>query len=262
MTETDERARAEQLERSFAGKVSWGLPATSVAAAIGVGIGFGVGPAILVLAAGALVGVIALLWASVRTLGGDAPLAEGLAAAAAMRGSVSHAGERKRRVLRALKDLELEHSVGKIDDADYAEISARYREQAKEILREMDVEVEPLRARAEEVARKHLEKRGVELSRDKAGRAPPAAPVPDEPREGILAGKVSPPGRASCARCETSNEPDAEFCKKCGARLARLPCKSCAASNEPDAEFCKKCGASLASGGSELDPGLSEAKDG
>ena len=77
MKESDERARADDIERTLAGKASWGLPAATVAGAIGVGIVFGVGPAILVLAAGALVGVIALLWASLRTLGGDAPLAEG-----------------------------------------------------------------------------------------------------------------------------------------------------------------------------------------
>src|SRR5271163_42688 len=120
MTESDERARAEDIERSLAGKASWGLPAATVAAATVVGVVFGVGPAILVLAAGALVGVIALLWASLRTLGGEAPLAEGLVAAAAMREKVSDTAERKQRVLRALKDLELEHSVGKIDDEDFA----------------------------------------------------------------------------------------------------------------------------------------------
>jgi RNA polymerase subunit RPABC4/transcription elongation factor Spt4 len=26
-------------------------------------------------------------------------------------------------------------------------------------------------------------------------------------------------GNRACARCETVNDPDAEFCKKCGAKL-------------------------------------------
>jgi ribosomal protein L40E len=244
MTETEERARAEHLERDLASKASWALPGATLISAIGVGIGFGVGPGILVLAAGALVGVIGLLWASLRTLGGDAPLAEGLVAATAMREKVSNAGERKRRVLRALKDLELEHSVGKIDDDDYAEISARYREQAKEILREMDVEIEPLRSKAEALARAHLDKLGV--SRDKPEGA--KKPAPD-------AGGAA---RVVCARCETSNEPDAAFCKKCRAKLGRIACSSCATSNEPDATFCKKCGTSL---GGDSAGDVSEAKD-
>jgi ribosomal protein L40E len=237
MTEIDERARAEDLERSLAGKVSWALPAATVVTSVGVGIAYGVGPAILVLAAGALVGVIGLLWASLRTLGGDAPLAEGLVAAASGRESLSHVGARKRRVLRALKDLELEHSVGKIDDEDYAEISGRYRDQAKAILREMDVEIEPLRSKAEALAVAHLKKVG--LAKGKRAAKAPASPVVTE--ETAPASSL----RLACARCETSNEPDAEFCKKCGARLARISCPSCSTSNEPDATFCKKCGTSL-----------------
>jgi hypothetical protein len=245
MTETDERARAEHLERDLASKASWALPGATLISAVGVGIGFGVGPGILVLAAGALVGVIGLLWASLRTLGGDAPLAEGLVAASAMREKVSNAGERKRRVLRALKDLELEHSVGKIDDEDYAEISARYRDQAKAILREMDVEIEPLRSKAEALARTHMEKRGV------LGSQPEAAVDKRAPES-------SGSSRVECAHCATSNEPDAAFCKKCRARLARIACSACATSNEPDATFCKKCGTSL---GAEGASNLSEAKD-
>jgi hypothetical protein len=267
MTETDDRANAEQLERTLASRASWGLPAVTILSAIGVGLGFGVGPAILTLAAGALVGVIGLLWASLRTLGGDAPLAEGLATAAAMREDVSHLAERKRRVLRALKDLELEHSVGKIDDEDYAEISARYREQAKALLREMDVEIEPLRPKAEAIVRTHLEKRGL-LSGKRRGenvaeREGNAAPRPDDDPE--VGSPPSPtisarPARLSCPHCEASNEPDATFCKKCRARLARQACSSCATSNEPDATFCKKCGASLGSAGSEPGAAVTEAK--
>ena len=85
MSEADERARGDDLERALARTMAWGLPAGTVLVAIGVGVVFGVGPAILVLAAGALVAVIGLLWASLRTLGGDAPLAEGLVTAVAMR---------------------------------------------------------------------------------------------------------------------------------------------------------------------------------
>jgi hypothetical protein len=242
MTESDERERAENIERSLAGKASWGLPVATVAGAAVVGVVFGVGPGILVLAAGGLVGVITLLWASLRTLGGDAPLAEGLVEAAATRETGSDVAERKRRVLRALKDLELEHSVGKIDDEDYAEISGRYREQAKGILREMDVQVEPMRPKAEALVRAHLAKRGLVNGKpeDRAGKAPEGEPV--EANSPATAG-----ARRVCARCDTSNEPDAAFCKKCRGRLSRVACASCATSNEPDAAFCKKCGASLGS---------------
>jgi ribosomal protein L40E len=261
MTETDERANAEQLERALASKASWALPGLTLLVSIGVGVGFGVGPAILVLAAGALVSVIGLLWASLRTLGGDAPLAEGLVTAAAMREDVSRLAERKRRVLRALKDLELEHSVGKIDDEDYAEISARYREQAKGLIREMDIEIEPLRPRAEAIARAHLEKRGVVTGKGVA-KDPLVQDAQEE--DAAIAASVSRPApareRVACAHCAASNEPDAEFCKKCRARISRVVCPSCATSNEPDATFCKKCGASLGQDGHAKNDTVTEAK--
>src|SRR5580704_5678710 len=101
MTDTDDRARADEVERTLASTTAWAIPAATAAAAMGVGVLFGVGPAILVLASGALVGVIAFLWASLRTLGGDAPLPEGLVAAGSARHDVSSADERKRRTLRA-----------------------------------------------------------------------------------------------------------------------------------------------------------------
>jgi hypothetical protein len=210
MNETDDRARTDEVERTLARTTAWVIPAATVAAALGVGQMFGVGPAILVLASGALVGVIALLWASLRTLGGDAPLPEGLVAAGAARHDVSNAEERKRRTLRALKDLEHEHSIGKIDDADYELISTRYREQAKAILRELDVQIEPMRAEAEEIARAHLSKKGLV-----AGASESAA----EPAREAPTAKVEAAPRLACPKCETSNEPDATFCKKCGARL-------------------------------------------
>jgi hypothetical protein len=251
MSEKDERAASDELERSLARTMSWALPGATVLGAILVGLLFGIGPAILVLAAGALVGVIGLLWASLRTLGGDAPLAEGLATAVAMREDVRGGAEAKRRVLRALKDLDHEHSVGKIDDDDYALMSARYRDQAKEILRDMDVALEPLRARAEALARTHLARKGVAGSI--SGEVPSGLKPLLEDRE------VPAAPRVPCSKCATANEPDAEFCKKCGGRLARIPCPACPTSNEPDATFCKKCGTALSAVGRERESGATDA---
>ena len=102
------------------------------------------------MAAGALLGTIALLWASVRTLSGDAPLGLDLEAVGAARLGVDASSEQKRRVLRALKDLEAEHAIGKIDEADYDTLVARYRDEAKTVMREMDLQVAPLRERGGE----------------------------------------------------------------------------------------------------------------
>src|SRR4051794_7464383 len=98
---TDPALRIERTLR-------WGLPLASIGAAIAVGLAYGLGTAILVLAGGLLLGIIAILWASVRTLSGDAPIT--LEEAIEL-GSPSAAEEQKRAVLQALKDLQYERSV-------------------------------------------------------------------------------------------------------------------------------------------------------
>ncbi len=198
----ERRDTGDDAERSLGRAVALGLPAVTVVAALAVGLLAGMGSGLLVLASGALLGTIALLWASVRTLSGDAPLQTGFQTVATRRHGVDALGEEKRRVLRQLKDLEAEHALGKIDDADYETLVARYRAEAKTVMREMDREIGPLRAEAERLAHEYLAKRGL---RDGAP-APDAAPEPAA-------------DRASCAQCGTSNESDAAFCKKCGASI-------------------------------------------
>src|SRR6185503_11250225 len=120
--------RASALLRSLV----WVLPVGSVAAALAMGAVYGVGTALLTLAGGVLLIVISILWASVRTLSGDAPIT--LEEAIAL-GAPTAAEEQKRAVLQALKDLEFERSVGKIAEADYEELVSRYRAEAKRLLR-------------------------------------------------------------------------------------------------------------------------------
>ncbi|HEY3816709.1 MAG TPA: zinc ribbon domain-containing protein [Polyangiaceae bacterium] len=200
------RARdADEAERSLGRAVSLGLPVLAVIAAVVVGVVASLGSALLVLASGALLGTIALLWASVRTLSGDAPLPVDLEAIAARRHVVDDLGEQKTRVLRALKDLETEHALGKIDDADYGAIVTRYRDEAKSVMRQMDLEVAPLREEAERLAREYLQKKGVA-----AAAADPAA-TKDEP--------PAADARLACASCKTANDRDAAFCKKCGSPM-------------------------------------------
>src|SRR5262245_42981521 len=93
---------ADEAERRLGKAVALGLPGLCLVAAVGVGVGGGVASAFLVLASGALLGAIALLWASVRTLSGDAPLPVDLETVAARDPAVDDMAERKRRVLRAL----------------------------------------------------------------------------------------------------------------------------------------------------------------
>lgn len=198
-----------EAERRLGTIVGWLLPIASVGAAAVVGFLSGMGTAILVLTAGTLLGTIAIVWTSVRTLTGDAPLPEDMHALSQDdRGKPSALAEQRRMLVRALKDLEHERAIGRIDDADYAEISQNCRAQIKEIMRQEDEELAPLRARAEDLIDKHL------------GKARPITteqPSKEEPKSD----STSTPDRLACASCSTSNERDAKFCKGCGGSLVQ-----------------------------------------
>jgi hypothetical protein len=198
----------DEAERFLGRVVAIALPVVCVVAAIAVGFAASVGSALLVLASGALLGTIALLWASVRTLSGDAPLPVDLEALAAAHRDVDALGEQKRRVLRALKDLEGERALGKIDESDYEAIAMQYRQEAKELMREMDRNVAPALAEAERIASEYLVAQGLGA----AAKSPAAVAATATARSHE---------RVSCPDCATSNEPDAAFCKKCGLAIAK-----------------------------------------
>lgn len=226
-TPTARSPESDDAERSLGRAVAYGLPVAAVIAAVVVGFAASVGSALLVLAAGALIGTIALLWASVRTLSGDAPLSSQMESLAARRGRVDDLAERKRRVLRALKDLEAEHAIGKIDDEDFRTVTAGYREEAKELMRQMDLAVAPLREEAERVARDYLKKHGV------------------QPADGAF-----PEGDEAQAEARALDEPDAER-PPASEVEDRLDCQACGKANDADAAFCKHCGARMKSATSE-----------
>jgi hypothetical protein len=187
----------DQVEQRIMQALRWGLPLGSLVASALVGARYGTGTAILVLAGGVLLGVIAILWASVRTLSGDAPIT--LEEAIAL-GAPSAAEEQKRAVLQALKDLEYERSMGKIADADYEELLHRYRTEAKRLLRAVDEDLAPARARAAAYVAEHL------------GQPSKSVPAPARAKE---------PDLRACPSCQVENDGDAVFCKKCGSKLAR-----------------------------------------
>jgi hypothetical protein len=203
----DEESR--ELDEQIAGYLKWGLPAaTLIAAAVG-GVLQGAAAVVLALAAGALVAVIAIFWASIRTLVGETALS---GADAYALGAPRAEEEQKRAVLRALKDLEFERSVGKISDEDYQELVAKYRAEGKRLIRVLDEEAQPRRQKVEALVVERLARAGlVDETADKAKPEQPAkAKAAEEPK----------PEKDTCASCGTKNDADAVFCKKCGARQA------------------------------------------
>lgn len=165
------------------------LPITTIVVAVVAGVALGVEISLLVIAAGALAGVIALLWASVQSLTGESPIT--LEEAITL-GAPSAEEEQKRAVLRALKDLEFERSVGKISEEDYAELSARYRSEAKRLIQALDTEAEPERERVEKALKERL------------ARSAKAAPKRAEPKPDAEDAEATPEDDG------TDSEPEAD----------------------------------------------------
>jgi ribosomal protein L40E len=133
---------------------------------------------------------------------------------AAQSHDVDGLAEQKRRILRALKDLESEKAVGRLDDADYETMAKRYRDEAKAVMKRMDERVAPAMAQAEDLARKYLKQHATpHAPAIAAAVVAPSAP----PRAAEVAQAASE--RRACVSCGASNESDAAFCKQCGAAL-------------------------------------------
>ena len=96
-------------------------------------------------------------------------------------------------VLRSIKELEFDRSMGKISDKDFAEMSGRLRARAARLIRQLDAGTGYRQQIDAEVARR-------------VGAAAPPPPAVER--------------RAStCAACGTANDLDARFCKSCGTNL-------------------------------------------
>ena len=240
-----------ELDQQIADYLRMGLPMATLVCAIVGGVLQGAAAVVLVLAAGALVSVIAIFWASVRTLVGEAPLS---GADAYVFGAPRAEEERKRAVLRALKDLEFERGVGKISEEDYEALVAKYRAEAKRLLRTLEDDAQPRRDKVATLVMERLfqeglvespqggpyrERKAVTKSKKKRkARARPALETEGSPG-GVFSGDSRPepqlPVEANVAAAVLAqkNESDA---------AARRTCLSCGTHNDADAVFCKRCG--------------------
>lgn len=98
-------------------------------------------------------------------------------------------------VLRSLKELEFDFAMGKMSKADFDEMAGRLRKRALGLMTQLDAGG----GYREEIAKE------IQARLESEGFSPRTGDV--EKIDGL------------CGECQTQNDPDAKFCKNCGAKL-------------------------------------------
>ena len=162
-------------------------------------------PLFIAIAAFALVLGLLALWQSLRVMLLAEPSADDASSSPDTRIMLVN---EKTTLLKAIKELEQERDSGKISDQDYDAFNARYRARARDVLQELDSQLGDYRKQAEALIDKELK-----------GLATPEKPS-EAPTKQDAGDEVALPSRIQCPACQTDNEADAAFCKKCGKPIA------------------------------------------
>lgn len=189
----------------------------------------------LAVASAALVYALGQLYAMVRALSQPDRVAQVGQAA----GSFTQAELRdeKRRLLRAIKELEFDFGMGKLSKADHDAVIATYRLRAIEVMRALEggSSLHP------ELARLLSEREAAAAAASAPAPTPvvtpavkvePAAkidlpsrlevtPMPGEPVPGPAASGPFDQTTRICGSCGGTNDADARFCKLCGAAMKK-----------------------------------------
>ncbi len=123
----------------------------------------------------------------------------------------------------AIKDLENDHATGKLSDADYRSLRAKYEAKAVAILQELDHAVG---------------------SKPSAGRAARDDDAIEREIARLRRGAATN-GALKCPKCGTPHVAEDVFCAKCGASLRGVRCPSCGKRAAVGDKFCGKCGKTL-----------------
>ena len=130
----------------------------------------------------------------------------------------------KQAVLKAIKEIELDHLMRKISEADYRQMVERYRGRALRVLGDLAAG-DDYRALIERELKDRLAARAAAGGTTGSGMVPDAAPTPSPAPETTeataideSAARVSRPD-SNCPGCRTRNDNDARFCKTCGKPL-------------------------------------------
>lgn len=175
--------------------------------------------------------------------------------------------DEKRRLLRAIKELEFDFGMGKLSKGDFESVSATYKARAIEVMRALDgagdLHPELAALLRERAAKREGAGAGSETAHPSEGPqdAPESASTGGTSSGGAASGGASTgtSGRsataagttASSAATSSSGSVDPSSATSASTSTPRVnlsprTCAACAAPNDDDARFCKRCGKELA----------------
>lgn len=116
-------------------------------------------------------------------------------------------------VLRSIKELEFDRAMGKVSPKDFDEMAGRLRARAMSLMRQLDAG-----AGYRELIERELSAR---MRKPSAGARSKQSSPSTAATPGRAASAPTPAAARTCA-CGTVNDPDAAFCKRCGAKMAPI----------------------------------------
>lgn len=207
----------------------------------------------LVVAAGAMVFALRSLYGMVMALARPAIETaleqEDVAATAGVR----ELREERRRVLRAINELQFDYEMGKLSDEDYRAVREGYELRAVEVMRSLESESALHPELQQELRRRGLIEDESVAQREDEGQ-------PDEPDESATEAprdEADDDERSAEADQAESGEVQAEpgHAHAQPERALINACEACEGANDPDAKFCKHCGAKLGAASDQADAG-------
>lgn len=198
--------------------------------AVVMGLARGAPAVVLWLAFAMLSGAVLLFWESLKavldpTAPGD-DVAEG-----DEEGVPAELEARKRAALRALRDIEFERAIQRLSEEDYKALEKKYRAEARAAMAAIEQGLGPWLKKAEGILERETTLDGAasktpENTAESKNETAADAPAPTTDGATAVApeaARVKAPEAVTdplrCAKCETVNDADAVFCKKCGMRV-------------------------------------------
>lgn len=191
--------------------------------AVPLGIVRGVPAVVLWVAFALLAGAVVLFWDALRTA--LDPTAPGDELDEDDEGVPADLDARKRAALQALKDIEFERSIGRLSEDDFKGLEQKYRDEARAAMKAIDAGLGPWLSKADAMLAK-AERSAKKSDATDATKTDDAVETKvDEKTDAKVDEKIEMKTETktetrACAACETANDLDAVFCKKCGHRLA------------------------------------------